>query len=166
MNSNDIIMVNVVGTNGSTRQQRTISARFNGQGFELNDKGQAVSESPVLTDLPGSGATPAPAFPQDEYSAAGSDAEKIKQVMLAHAERVTVWQQSQTGGSEEVRIAKAVLNFLVKVHQFITEDGEGFVVKLENIDVKRDTLKDGRSLFLATGTAVFGVEASSWTFIH
>ena len=68
--------------------------------------------------------------------AAQQVADKIKAVMLAHAERVTAWQASQSGGTDEVRVAKAVLDYLVKVHGFLTQDGEGFVVKLENIDVK------------------------------
>ena len=158
MQNTDIILVNVVGTNGETRQQRTITRRFNGAGYELNDKGAVESGVAVLKGLP-LGTSKAPDFPQDEYlkAQAANDGAKISAIMLAHAERVEAWQKSQGGGSEEMQLAKIVQDYCVEVHDFTRQDdGPKFVLTLDDIDVKSDELKDGRTLYTVSGTAVFG----------
>ena len=157
MQTNDLIIINVIGTNGTTRQQRTITRRFNGAGLELDDKGTAISVAAVLKNLP-TGTASAPPLPTDEYNAAVAtgDVSKIQAVMMAHAERVVAWQKTQGGGSDELALAKAVQDYCVEVHGFVREDAEAFVLKLDDIDVTKDTLKDGRSLYTVSGTAVFG----------
>jgi hypothetical protein len=158
MQNTDIILVNVVGTNGTTREQRTITRRFNGAGVALDDKGKPNFEEAGLKNLPSGTGAQAPNFPQDEYAKAQATgkADEIQKVLLAHAKQVEQWQKTQGGGSEELALAKAVQDYCVEVHGFVREDAEAFVLKLDDIDVKRDELPDKRSLYTVSGAAVFG----------
>lgn len=161
MQLNDIIMVNVTGTNGTTRHQKTITRRFNGAGLPLNDDGQVDGTSgEVLRNLPTGQTSKAPDFPTAQFLAAqgkgAAGIEEIKAIQIAYAEQFAAWEKSQGGGNEPLQIAKAVLEYTKEFHGFQETDGDHFVMKLENLDVVTTTLKDGRSLFTTSGTAVFG----------
>lgn len=160
MQSQDLVFINVVGVNGTTRNQRAITEKFNGAGVHINDKGEASGKPDVLNGLPNGAASPAPEFPAAEYAAAAqkgaAGAEEVKAIMLAHSERVAKWEKSQTGGSEKLQIVKSVLAYAEKYHGFKQTDGDWFVLKAENLDVNTTTLPDGRTLTTVAGTAVFG----------
>lgn len=162
MQLNDIIMVNVTGTNGTTRHQKTITRRFNGAGLPLNDDGQVdASNGEVLRNLPNGGTVAkAPDFPTSQFLAAqgkgAAGIEEIKAIQIAYAEQFAAWEKSQGGGNENLQIAKSVLDYAKEFHGFQEVDGDHFVMKLENLDVVTTTLKDGRTLYTTTGTAVFG----------
>jgi hypothetical protein len=161
MQSNDIVMVNVTGTNGTTRHQKTISRRFNGAGLPLNDDGKPVGDSAeVLRNLPSGTATKAPDFPTAKFlEAQGKGAEgaaEIKAIQIAYAQQFSDWEKSQGGGSENLQVAKSVLEYAKEFHAFQETDGDHFVMKLDNLDVVTTTLSDGRTLYTVTGTAVFG----------
>lgn len=164
MQNNDIIMVNVTGTNGTTRHQKTITRRFNGAGLPLNDDGMVDAGSKeALRNLPTGIVSKAPDFPAAEFAAAQAKgpagASEIKAIQLAYAEQFAAWEKAQGGGNEALQIAKSVLEYTKEFHGFREEDGDHFVMKLENLDVVQTALKDGRSLFTTTGTAVFGASA-------
>jgi hypothetical protein len=164
MQINDIIMVNVTGTNGTTRHQKTITRRFNGAGLPLNDDGQVDGQSAeVLRNLPSGQVTKAPDFPTTQFLAAQSKGaagiEEIKAIQIAYAEQFAAWEKSQGGGNENLQIAKSVLEYTKEFHGFVEVDSDAFVMKLENLDVVTTTLKDSRSLFTVSGTAVFGTDA-------
>lgn len=161
MQQNDIIMVNVTGTNGTTRHQKTITRRFNGAGLPLNDDGQVDGTSPDrLRSLPTGTVSKAPDFPTAQFIAAqgkgAAGIDEIKSIQIAYAEQFAAWEKSQGGGNENLQIAKAVLDYTKEFHGFQEVDGDHFVMKLENLDVVTTTLKDGRTLYTTTGTAVFG----------
>jgi hypothetical protein len=163
MQQNDIIMVNVTGTNGTTRHQKTITRRFNGAGLPLNDDGQVDVTSPeVLRNLPNSGAVAkAPDFPTAQFLAAqgkgAAGIDEIKAIQIAYAEQFAAWEKSQGGGNENLQVAKSVLEYTKEFHNFAEVDNaEQFIMKLENLDVVTTTLKDGRTLATVSGTAVFG----------
>jgi hypothetical protein len=161
MQANDIIMINVTGTNGQTRHQKTITRRFNGGGLPLNDDGQVEgSNSEILRNLPGTASTKAPDFPTEKFLSAqvkgAGGVEEIKAIQIAYAEQFAAWEKSQGGGNENLQIAKSVLDYTKEFHGFQEVDGDHFVMKLENLDVVTTTLKDGRTLYTTTGTAVFG----------
>jgi hypothetical protein len=158
---NDIIMVNVTGTNGTTRHQKTITRRFNGAGTPLNDDGQAdLGNKEQLRNLPSGAMTQAPDFPTAQFIAAQSKGldgvNEIKAIQIAYAEQFAAWEKSQGGGNENLQVAKSVLDYAKEFHGFREEDGDHFVMKLENLDVVTTTLSDGRTLYTTTGTAVFG----------
>ncbi len=162
MQLNDIIMVNVTGTNGTTRHQKTITRRFNGAGFPLNDDGQIDGGNvEALRSLPSGTVSKAPDFPMTQFLSAqakGMDGlDEIKAIQLAYAEQFAAWEKSQGGGNEPLQIAKSVLEYAKEFHNFAEVDNsEQFIMKLENLDVVSTTLKDGRTLWTTTGTAVFG----------
>lgn len=161
MQQNDIIMVNVTGTNGTTRHQKTITRRFNGAGLPLNDNGQVdASNAEVLRNLPNGQVAKAPDFPTDQFAAAQmkgpAGIDEIKAIQIAYAEQFAAWEKSQGGGSENLQIAKSVLDYAKEFHGFQEVDGDHFVMKLENLDVVTTQLSDGRTLYTTTGTAVFG----------
>lgn len=161
MQINDIIMVNVTGTNGTTRHQKTITRRFNGAGLPLNDDGQIdAGNAETLRNLPTGQTSKAPDFPMAQFVAAqakGAEGlDEIKAIQLAYAEQFAAWEKSQNGGNENLQIAKSVLEYAKEFHGFKESDGDHFVMKLENLDVVTTTLKDGRTLYTTTGTAVFG----------
>ena len=172
MQQNDIIMVNVTGTNGTTRNQKTISRQFNGAGQRLNDNGQVdLSTGEVLRNLPTGSGVAAPEFPQAEFAAAqakmgSSDpavkaqgVKEVKEIQLAFATLINQWEKQQGGGSEKLVLVKSVLNYTKEFHGFSEEDGNHFVIKPENLDVTTVALADGRSMYQVAGTAVFGTEA-------
>jgi len=161
MQQNDIIMVNVTGTNGTTRHQKTITRRFNGTGLPLNDDGQVDSGSTEsLRNLPTGQVSKAPDFPMAQFVAAqakGTEGlSEIKAIQIAYAEQFAAWEKSQGGGNESLQIAKSVLDYTKEFHGFQETDGDHFVMKLENLDVVSTTLADSRTLFTVSGTAIFG----------
>lgn len=169
MQSNDIIMVNVTGTNGTTRNQRTISRSFDGTGKRLNEAGQQDTNSAeILRNLPSGAVAEPPAFPAEAHAAAlgkmassnaatkAAGVEEAKQIQLAYAEQINAWEKLQGGGNEKLQIAKAVLEFTKEFHEFREDDGNHFVMKLENLDVTTTALADGRTMYQVTGTAIFG----------
>lgn len=151
------VFVNVTGTHPQTRGQKCVFKRFDGMGREINQDSSLVGGAPSLEGLNVSSTTP-PAYPQDEFNEAAKvgDYARMQGISLAHAEQVQAWQASQQGGTDETRIAKAVLAYCYQHQGFLAEDGDGFVLKLENLDVKRDELKEGGVIFTVSGTAVFG----------
>lgn len=161
MNQQDIIMLSVVGTNGSTRQQRTIATRFNGLGEELNNQGQPVVGGARLRGLPTGASASAPSFPIDSYTTAigkgTAGAAEARAILQAHEQKVAAWEK-ESGGGATTQVASAALLYLKEVHDFSIEadDSKRFVVKRENIDVSVQDLPDGRSLYTVAGTAVFG----------
>jgi hypothetical protein len=165
MQQNDIIMVNVVGTNGTTRHQKTIAEKFNGAGNILNQDGQIDgTRKDVLRNLPnGATVSKAPDFPTSQFLAAqakgAAGIEEIKAIQIAYAEQFAAWEKSNGGGNENLQVAKAVLDYAKEFHGFQETDGDHFVMKLENLDVVTTTLNDGRTLFTVGGTAVFGAAA-------
>jgi hypothetical protein len=168
MQANDIVILNVTGTNGATRHQKTITRRFNGAGQPLNDDGKVDGGSQeVLRDLPnGDAVSKAPDFPQAEFFAAqqmtqnpatrDEGVEKLKTIQLAWANQLQAWESSSNGGSEPVQIAKSALAYLKEFHGFREDDGDWFVLKQENLDVVQTQLPDSRSLYTVSGTAIFG----------
>ena len=161
MQLNDIIMVNVTGTNGTTRHQKTITRRFNGAGQPLNDNGQVdFGSTEVLRNLPTGSSAPAPDFPIEKFKAAqakgAAGAAELSAIQVAYAEQYSQWEKSQSGGSESLETAKSVLAYTKEFHDFREEDGNHFVMKLENLDVSQQKLNDGRTLSTVSGTAVFG----------
>lgn len=169
MNTQDIIMVNVTGTNGATRHQKTISRQFNGAGQRLTDDGKVdVTATEVLRNLPGGSGTAAPEFPSAEFAAAQAKTAsnnpslkqegltEIKAIQLAYANQINAWEKSQGGGNEKLQLAKSVLEYTKEFHDFKEVDGDWFVMKLENLDVTTVKLNDGRTMYQVTGTAIFG----------
>jgi len=161
MTSNDIVMINVTGTNGTTRHQKTITRRFNGDGMPLNDDGQVEAGNVErLRSLPNGLVVQAPDFPTSQFLTAqqkgSAGIDEIKAIQIAYAEQFAAWEKSQGGGNENLQIAKSVLEYAKEFHAFREEDGDHFVMKLENLDVVTAQLKDGRTLYTTTGTAVFG----------
>ena len=161
MQQNDIIMVNVTGTNGTTRHQKTITRRFNGAGLPLNDNGQVDgANTERLRNLPTGAVAKAPDFPMAEFVAAQAQGaaglSSIKAIQIAYAEQFAAWEKSQGGGNESLQIAKSVLEYAKEFHGFQEVDGDHFIMKLENLDVVSTTLADGRTLYTTSGTAVFG----------
>jgi hypothetical protein len=157
MKNNDLILVNVVGTNPQSRQQKVVSRRFTGLGIAIDTEGQPTGQAPL--NVAGmAGGNKAPDFPVAEYIAAQAEGkEQVDAVMLAHSERIAAWEKSGTGGSVELKLAKAVQEYCVENEGFIADgDGDGYILKLENLDVKVDNLPDNRDLWLVQGTAVFG----------
>ena len=148
------ILVNVNGTNKETREQKAVFGRFNGEGKPIDNTGNVISGTALA--LLGT-ATDAPAFPIAEYTAAvkAGDIDGMAAITSAHQDVVEAWTENQ-GGSVELQIANAVLDYCVKEHGFLREDGNGFVLKLDNLDVQRNELKDGRKMYTVSGTAVFG----------
>lgn len=161
MQLNDIIFVNVTGTNGTTRHQKTITRRFNGAGLPLTDDGQVDSgNTERLRDLPTGQSVKAPDFPTANFVAAQAKGAEgiaeIKAIQIAYAQAFAAWEKEQGGGNENLQIAKSVLAYTKEFHGFQETDGDHFVMKLENLDVVTSTLKDGRTSATVTGTAVFG----------
>jgi hypothetical protein len=161
MNTSDIVIVNVTGTNGTTRHQKTITRRFNGAGLPLNDDGQVDGTSTErLSNLPTGTVSKAPDFPTSQFLAAQSKGaegiEEIKAIQLAYAQQFAAWEKSQGGGNDNLQVAKSVLEYAKTFHGFAEEDGDHFVMKLENLDVVTTQLSDGRSLFTVAGSAIFG----------
>lgn len=167
MQSNDIVMVNVTGTNGSTRHQKTITRQFNGAGQRLDDNGQVdPASTEVLRSLPGAASAAPPEFPASAVAAAHAKAanpatkaegvKEIKEIQLAFAQQMTAWEKQSGGGNEKVTLAKSVLEYTKEFHGFREEDGDHFVMKLENLDVTTVPLNDGRTMYQVAGTAVFG----------
>ena len=153
----DTILVNVNGTNKETREQKAVFGRFNGEGAPIDNTGNVISGTALkfLGDV-----SDAPAFPIAEYTAAvkSGDLEGMAAITSAHQDLVEAWTENQ-GGSKELQIANAVLEYCVTEHGFLRDDGNGFVLKLDNLDVQRNELKDGRKMYTVSGTAVFGSEA-------
>lgn len=171
MKANDIVMVNVTGTNGTTRHQKNISRSFNGAGERLTDNGQVDNSSGErLRNLPGAASAAAPEFPTAQFAQAQQDTgssdpavkakgvETIKSIQIAYAQLIQQWEKAQGGGNEKLVLAKSVLEYAKEFHGFKEVDGDWFVMKLENLDVTTTTLNDGRTMYQVAGTAVFGDE--------
>lgn len=169
MKQNDIVMVNVTGTNGTTRHQKNISRSFNGAGQRIDDNGKIDTTSgEVLRNLPGASSGAAPEFPAAEFAQAQAKTgsadpadkakglEQIKAIQIAYATLINQWEKSQGGGNEKVVLAKSVLEYTKEFHGFQETDGDHFVMKLENLDVTTIALNDGRTMYQVAGTAVFG----------
>lgn len=151
------VLVNVQGTHPQSRAQRSVFKRFDGLGQEVDPQGQPVKDAPILEGLNVATTTPPP-FPQEAFNEAAKTGsyEKMNSISVAHAEQVAAWQKSTSGGTDELNIGRSVLNYLYKHHGFLPEDGDGYVIKMDNIDVQKNDLNDGSSLFVVSGTAVFG----------
>jgi hypothetical protein len=158
MKTTDLIRVNVTGTNGSTRKQSTISRVFDGTGARLDDKGQPYGGDEHLTNLPGDAATTIPPFPTEAFQAAmaANKVDEVKKIQLAYAQKIAEFEAQQGGGNESLQLAKAVLEYAKKFHGFREQDGDWFVMKLDNLDVSTLTLHDGRTMYTVQGAAVFG----------
>lgn len=170
MQPQDIIIVNVTGTNGQTRHQKNISRSFNGQGQRLNDDGKVTDEGgEVLRNLPTGGAAgDQPVFPLEKFQAAAKKmsspnaaeraaaVQEQQNIQLAYADQLTAWEKKQGGGNEKLQIAKSVLDYCKEFHGFHEEDGNWFVMKLDNLEVTTGTLPDKRTYYQVSGTAVFG----------
>jgi len=159
MKSTDIIYIRVAGTNPSTREQKRVSKRFNGIGQELADNGEVLAGGATLKGLAeASSAGEMPVMPAAYFKAQeDGDIAKIKQLLTEHSEKIAAWQSANGGGSPEVRLAKAALQYCYDNEGFLPNDGNGYVLKLENLDVKTDTIKEGGySVFMVAGTAIFG----------
>lgn len=160
MKNTDLIVVNITGTNGSTRNQRTVTRVFDGTGTALNDQGKPAGLADTLRNLPTEGSIKAPDFPAQAYAAAQQKGEagiaEGMAILKAFQEQVQAVEASANGGSTEAQIAKSVLAYLEEFHGFKQTDGDHFVIKLDDIDVTRQTLPDGRSSYLVAGSAVFG----------
>lgn len=157
----DIILLNVVGTNGVTRKTKPVQRRFNGIGEQIDDAGKPVPGTPGLSGLPGEGgASTAPVFPQEQYSKALakglSGAQEAKDILFAHSQQVVQWEKSGGGGSEEMGIVNAALNYCYTVEGFLPQDGDGFVLKRENLNITKQPLTEGRQLWTVQGTAIYG----------
>jgi hypothetical protein len=161
MSLKNLILLNVIGTNGQTRQQKVVAERFDTEGHILDAQGNVVPGKPGLTLMLGGVA--APDFPALEYAAAqkSGDKAKISAVLLAHSEMVAAWEASNEGGTDELKIAKACLQYCVDHQGFLDHDGDGFVLKLENLDITVNDLTTGGKLYTVAGTAVFGRAASA-----
>lgn len=154
--STGFIVVNVVGTNEATRQRKFVNARFNLLGQAVDDTGNVAPSKPGLK-LNLSGAAKAPDFPAGEYATAqaSGNPESVNAVIVKHAEQVEAWQNASGGGTPELQIANAVHAYCIKEEGFLATDGQGYVLSLDNLDVKTDTLESG-VLYTVAGTAVFG----------
>lgn len=156
MQAQDLIVVSVVGTNGQTRHQTTVQATWQGDGTAIGADGQP-SGGPSL-DVSGlADATAAPELDIEAYRVAaqqGGDA--LHNFMLAQAQRIAAWEQNQKGGTAEGRLARTVVDHLVKYHNFHREDGNWFVIKEENLEVTSRKTDTGRTIYMVSGSAVFG----------
>jgi hypothetical protein len=164
MQSTDIIMVNVSGVNGTTRNTKAISRSFNGDGFETDDSGVVKASSVErLRNLPTGQNTEAPAFPHADFEAARklgqAGAAKVKEIQEGYNKLYNSWIASLSGGSVEAQLAKSVLAYCLEFHNFRTKDeGEFFVLRPEDLEVTVNEVK-GRKTYVVAGTAVFGDEA-------
>lgn len=159
MQAKDLIILNVTGTNGVSRNQKTISKRFNGLGQVLDDNGQPTGAADKLRNLPTGEVALPPAFPGDAFGAAQlrGDVAKMRSIQDAYGQQLAAWERSTKGGNEAVQIAKSALEYAKEFHAFSDrERDDAFIMKLENIDVTQTKLADGRTLYTVAGTAVFG----------
>ena len=166
MNTNDMIMVNVSGVNGSTRNTKSISRSFNGLGELIDDNGQVVQGAAErLRNLPTGAVAEAPAWPAAEFEAArklgAAGAEKIRKIQVEYSQLYTAWEKSIGGGNAKQSIARSVLEYAKEFHNFREKDeGEFFVLKPDDLAVVETKLKEDRVLYTVTGTAVFGKAAA------
>ena len=156
MQTSDFIILTVTGRNPETRGTIDVLERFNGQGLVVDGSGNTVSGKNGLKLA--LGGSKAPEFPVQEYEAArqAGDKEKMNQLMVASAERLSAWQQQAGGGSEQLQLVRAAIQWLVEEKGFLTTDGNGFVIKEDNLDVTSQVNKEGRTIYTIAGTAVFG----------
>lgn len=155
INTKDIIMASVVGTNGKTRHQKTGIGRWDGAGNAINDDGQFSNEPKLEMDL--TGAVEPPKLDPEAYAAAAKQGEaELEAFMLAQAGMIEAWKKNKSGGTLQQRIAKAVQQFMVKHKGFLDKDGDGFVLLEDNLEVKSMSLTDGRTAWLVSGNATFG----------
>jgi hypothetical protein len=156
MQAQDLIVVSVVGTNGHTRHQTTVQATWQGDGTAIGADGQP-SGGPALDVSSLSDAAAAPELDVEAYrQAAKAGGDALHNFMLAQAQRIAAWEQNQKGGSSEGRLARAVVDHLVKYHNFHREDGNWFVLKEDNLEVSSRKTETGRTIFMVSGSAVFG----------
>lgn len=161
MQATDIIQINVVGTNGETRHQKSITRSFNGLGQLIDDNGVPVAGSDeVLRNLPNGAGAPLPEFPTAAFQAAAAKGAaglgEVKAIQMAYAQQVAEYEKANQGGSEKLQIAKAVLEYTKEKHGFREEDGNWFVMKLADLEVFSAQAKDGRTVWTVAGAAVFG----------
>jgi hypothetical protein len=155
MQAQDLIVVSVVGTNGQTRHQTAVQATWQGDGTAIGVDG-SPSGGPALAVGDLTSTAQAPDLDINAYrEAVAQGPEAVRQFMLAQAQRVVAWEQNQQGGTVEGRLARIVVDHLVKYHNFHREDGNWFVVKEENLEVTRRKQGD-RTIFMVSGSAVFG----------
>jgi len=145
-----IIMLNVVGTNPTTRTQKPVTARF-----DVATGALISGEGPFTMALAVGSAVPDFPIATYQVAQAANDLEAVSKILIAHAEQVKAAKASG-GGSRELQIAREAQRYCVEKHGFIVEDGDGYVLKLENLDVQVNKLPDGGELFVVAGTAVFG----------
>lgn len=156
MNATDIIIFRVTGRNPNTRDERFINLRFNGVGAQLDkNTGDVLADVPGLEGLSGESQT-APTLPAEFATAnASGDLAAMNDIMAAYNEQMKAFQELG-GGTEELRVAKSCLKYAYDHEGFIPNDGDAFVLKLDNVDVSVDTMKDGNKLLQVAGTAIFG----------
>ena len=156
---NGIISVIVVGTNETTRQTQTIDEKFNLKGELLDKNGAVVVGAPGL-NLNFEDTTPEPMIDNDALKLAASKGDKPAMDMLLAEFGVAVeeWQKSSNGGSIELQLAKATHQYCIKVHGFINDDGDGYVLPVKNLNVSTNVGKTA-TVYVVAGTAVFGMAA-------
>lgn len=160
MNSTDLIFINVTGTNPGSRDRRTISRRFNGDGQEIGDTGTPSISTRTLKNLPGntSDAAPMPQFPDEEMKQAvlAKDTAAMKAIQVAFADQIDAYEAAQGSTNAHVQLVDSVVNHLVEYDGFLTTDGNGFVVKPENLEVSITNAPNGATVYQVSGTAIFG----------
>lgn len=158
MQTQDLIFIDVVGTNGSTRQQRAILHRFNGAGQPIDDKGNSVGGNALPGSFPIGGGAPVPPFPTADYNklAAANDADGVKTLLKSYQQQVEAASIGSGSGSEEVQLVDRIMGFLSKYEGVQEQDGNHFVLNRKDLSVTVLPLHDGRKLYKVTGAAVFG----------
>ena len=156
MQANDFIILTVTGRNPETRGTVDVLERFNGTGKVVDGSGNVVEGKLGLKIA--LGGTQAPSFPQQEFEAAraAGDKTKMHEIMVAAAEQLSAWESQSEGGSEQLQLVRAAIAWLVAEKGFLTEDGDGYVIKEDNLDVTSQLNKEGRTIWTIAGTAVFG----------
>ncbi len=161
MQSTDLLFLNVIGTNHSIRNTRTITKSFDGLGREVNDKGEVINATPQLLNLPAAGGVTRqmPAFPVAEVLAAqaANDVPQVKALQIAYAEQVKAYEAETGAITPNAQIGRSVMSYLERVHDFRQVDSpDHFVLKPDDIDVTVVAMPDGRSLYTVSASAVFG----------
>lgn len=153
--ANTIIRVNVVGTDPKTRAYKPFNATFDGAGNLIGTSHEVIEPAKLPLTIAQQGE--APAFPIAEYvqAQATKDFAREKAILKAHQEAVEAYENASGGGSVELQIAKWALEYLTTFEGFLSTDGAGFVVKLDNLQVTRSTAGD-LTIYSVAGTAVFG----------
>lgn len=156
----DLIVVQVNGTNPETRQTKAFSARFTGEGVRVDDFGNPMPAKPGLTNLPtgtGGGAVAIPEFPHAAFASAQAkgDLKGVKEIQLSYAQALNAVEKQNGGVNPLQQIVSRVLDYAYQNEGFLAQDGNGFVLKQENLSVTPVTVQD-KTIYQISGTAVYG----------